>query len=264
LINGRLYMLKRFFVIVLSVSLWLNANFAHGYEAADMKDGATVKGRVKFSGSAPPDETIAIDRDVQHCGREQKLNKYIIADSMVKNAVVFIDKPQRGKHIPANTAVDLTINKCRVEPHVSVGFVGGNFRFKNNDSILHTLQMKLWLEYQRKVSDRPLKDGATIYNIAFPKKGRVIEKPIKSSHRYQHDTGMIRVTSNAHPWMRGYVFVFDHPYAAVTDDKGSFTMDNLPPGEYVMKIWHESLGMQEKKIKVSSGEVLEVDIEFSK
>ncbi len=252
------------YLVVLLIALLLFTGVAMGYEVVEVKNGATIKGVVSFKGTLPADETIAIDRDVEVCGKEQKLNKYIITDSKVKNAVVFIDRPQKGKPLSADTPVDLTIKNCKVEPLVSVGFVGGRFRFKNDDSILHTLQPKLWLEYQRRVSDRPLKDGATIYNIAFPRKGRVIEKPIKESHRYQPDTGLIRVTSNTHTWMRGYVFAFDHPYAAVTDDKGSFALENLLPGEYVLKVWHEGLGMQERKIKVSFGEVLEVEVEFSK
>ncbi|MEW6410411.1 MAG: carboxypeptidase-like regulatory domain-containing protein [Nitrospirota bacterium] len=252
------------YLVVLLIALLLFTGVAMGYEVVEVKNGATIKGVVSFKGTLPADETIAIDRDVEVCGKEQKLNKYIITDSKIKNAVVFIDRPKKGKPLSVDTPVDLTIKNCKVEPLVSVGFVGGRFRFKNDDSILHTLQLKLWLEYQRRVSDRPLKDGATIYNIAFPRKGRVIEKPIKRSHRYQPDTGSIRVTSNTHPWMRGYVFAFDHPYAAVTDDKGSFALENLLPGEYALRVWHEGFGMQERKIKVSSGEVLEVEIEFGK
>lgn len=240
------------------------AGVAMGHEVVDVKNGATIRGVVKFKGTMPPDESVAIDRNVEVCGKEQKLNKYIITDSKIKNAVVFIDEPKKGKPIPKNTAVALTINKCKVEPLVSVGFVGGKFLLRNDDDILHTLQLKLWLEYQRKVSDRPLKDGATIYNLAFPQKGKQIEKPIKGSHRYQKDTGVIRVTSNSHPWMRGFVFVFDHPYAAVTDDKGSFVIDNLLPGEYVLKVWHEGFGFQEKKIRLSPSETANIEMVYEK
>ncbi|MCK5427471.1 MAG: carboxypeptidase regulatory-like domain-containing protein, partial [Thermodesulfovibrionia bacterium] len=65
-------------------------------------------------------------------------------------------------------------------------------------------------------------------------------------------------------WIRGYIFIFDHPYAAVTDEKGIFEIDNLPPGEYLLKAWHEGFGMQEKKIRVKSGEAVDVEIAFSK
>jgi len=253
--------------IVVAVSLLLTVAFAGialGHEVVEVKDGATIRGVVKFKGAMPADETIAIDKNTDVCGREQKLNKYIITNSLVKNVVVFIDNPGKGKPIPKGTSVALRIKNCRVEPHVSVGFVGGRFIFENDDDILHTLQLKLWLEYQRKVSGRPLKDGATIYNIALPNKGRQIEKPIKEFHRYQPDTGFIRVTSNSHPWMRGYIFIFDHPYAAVTDEKGTFVIDNIVPGEYLLRVWHEGFGWQERKVKLSPRETAEVEILYEK
>lgn len=237
---------------------------AHGHKTIEVKNGATIKGTVMFKGSIPAGEAIAITMNEDICGKEKKINKYIINDSKVKNVVVFIDNPQEGKQIPADTVIDYTIKDCNLEPRVNIGFVGGKFLFKNDDEILHTLQLKLWLEYQRKASGRPLKDGATIYNFALPHKGKQIEKPIKSSHRYQPDTGFINVTSNSHPWMRGYVFVFDHPYAAVTDEKGSFIIDNLPAGEYVLKTWHEGLGWQEKKINLSQNEVANIELVYEK
>ncbi|GAB4409936.1 MAG: methylamine utilization protein [Thermodesulfovibrionales bacterium] len=253
--------------LVVAISILVVAAFAGialGHEIVEVKDGAAIRGIVKFKGAMPADETIAIDKNIDICGKEQKLGKYIITGGMVKNVVVFIDNPKKGKPIPKNTTVAIRIKNCRVEPHVSVGFVGGRFIFENDDDILHTLQLKLWLEYQRKVSARPLQDGATIYNIAFPNKGRRIEKPIKEFHRYQPDTGFIRVTSNSHPWMRGYIFVFDHPYAAVTDEKGAFVIDNIPPGEYLLKVWHEGLGWQEKKVKLSSKETADIEIVYEK
>lgn len=247
--------------IVLALGL---SGLAAGHEVVEVKDGAAVRGVVKVSGSVPAEETVAIDKDEQVCGKEQRLQKYLVADGRLRNTVVFIDNPKKGKAIPKDTKVSLTVKNCRVAPLVSVGFVGGNFVFKNSDDILHTIQLKLWLEYQQKASGRPLKDGATIYNIAFPQKDKEIVKPVKMAHRFQEDTGVIRVTSNAHPWMRGYVFVFDHPYAAVTDEKGAFTIDNLLPGEYVLRAWHEGFGWKEAKVKLAPNETASIEIVYEK
>ena len=235
---------------------------AFGYNAIEVKNGGTIKGIVKLKGAIPPEESVAIDRNTEICGSAQELNKYILSDSRMKNVVVFLDNPQQGKPLSEVSVVNLTINKCRVEPLVSIGFVGGKFLFKNTDEILHTLQLKLWLEYQRLASARPLENGATIYNLAFPVKDKQIEKPIKEYHRFQPDTGSIKITSNSDPWIRGYVFVFDHPYAAVTDGEGEFVLSNVPPGEYTLKVWHEGLGMQQRTVKVVSGETVKLEVEI--
>jgi hypothetical protein len=142
--------------------------------------------------------------------------------------------------------------------------VGGEYLFKNEDEILHTIQLKLGLAYQKRISERPVKDGATIYNLALPLKDLQIEKPIKNYHKYSEETGFIQIRSNIHNWINGYIFIFDHPYAAVTDEKGAFVMDNIPPDEYLLKVWHEGFGMQEKKIKVTPGGLVEANIAFDK
>jgi hypothetical protein len=253
--------------LLLAVSFMLCAAFTtstFAYEAIKVKTGGAVKGVVKFKGSIPVDDSVVIDKDITVCGTAQNMYTYLVYNSRLKNAVVFIDSPKQGKPLPKDSIVDLTIRSCRVEPLVSVGFVGGKFVFKNQDDILHTLQLKLWLEYQRLASGRPLKDGATIYNIAFPTRDKQIEKPIKEYYRYHTDTGFIRVTSNSDPWMRGFVYVFDHPYAAVTDGKGEFVLEDLPPGDYTLNVWHEGEGMQSKNIKVAPSGTTEIEIEFGR
>jgi hypothetical protein len=253
----------RYLAITLLIILFVfSIRIAEGYEVIKVKNGATLKGVVKVKGKVPKAETVVIKEDTQYCGKVQKINKYIISDSRIKDVVVWIDDINKGKAIPKKT-VEIILKRCKAKPLVNVGFVGGNYLFRNEDSILHTLQLKLELKYQKKVSGRPLENGATIYNFALPKKGMQIEKPIKRYHRYSEDTGFIRLTSNTHNWIRGYIFIFDHPYAAITDRSGIFVIEDLPPGEYVLKAWHEGLGIQEKKIKVTPGEVVEIEIEFS-
>jgi hypothetical protein len=39
--------------------------------------------------------------------------------------------------------------------------------------------------------------------------------------------------------MQGYLIVSDHPYVAVSDTSGNFSIPDLPPGTYTFRIWHE-------------------------
>lgn len=238
-------------------------DLAHGYEVIEVKNGANLKGTISFKGSIPQDKSIVVNKDVEYCGKELKTGAYIVENSMVKNVVVWIEGVNRGKKIP-KIQVPITIKTCMAVPHVNVGFVNGEYVFRNDDEILHTTQLKLQLAYQKMVSRRPLKDGATIYNLALPKKGVEIKKPVKWWHRYSEDTGFIQIRSNTHNWIGGYIFIFDHPYAAITNEDGEFVIDNIPPGEYLLKIWHEGFGTEEKKIDVKSGETAEVKIAFAK
>ena len=59
-----------------------------------------------------------------------------------------------------------------------------------------------------------------------------------------------KIKCDVHPWMGAYLGVFDHPYFAVTDDSGSYTISGLPAGKYVIEAWHEKLGTQTADITV--------------
>jgi len=61
-----------------------------------------------------------------------------------------------------------------------------------------------------------------------------------------------------HPWMRGYAVVTDHPYFDVTNDRGAFTIDNVPAGSYTLRAWHPKLGTVRKKVVVADGKTVTV------
>jgi hypothetical protein len=252
---------------------------AGAYQEITVKNAGNIKGVIKFSGAVPADEELKIFKDAEFCGASIKAGKYIVGGATpgvnggatpgvksaagVKNAVVWIDDIKSGRAVEKKT-VDIAIKKCAIEPLVSVGFVGGNYSFVNEDTILHTLQLKLDVAYHKNVSGRNLPDGATILNLALPTSaGRATVSSIKRYHRYTNETGRINVLSNLHEWMRGYIFVLDHPYAAVTDEKGEFSLDGLPPGQYTLNVWHEGFGTRHAKITVESGRSVMAVVDFA-
>lgn len=50
-----------------------------------------------------------------------------------------------------------------------------------------------------------------------------------------------RITCDIHPWMKGYVWVFDHPYFSVTDENGAFEIPLAPCGDGRLMVWHEAV-----------------------
>ena len=60
----------------------------------------------------------------------------------------------------------------------------------------------------------------------------------------------MEVKCDIHGWMRSYLSIFDHPYFVFTDSAGSFTLKNLPAGDYVLGAWHERFGEQYTNVSV--------------
>ena len=69
---------------------------------------------------------------------------------------------------------------------------------------------------------------------------------------------------NVHAEMSAYVVVFDNPYFAVTAKDGSFKIENVPPGTYKLKTWHEKLKSVEQEVKVEGGKTVEADFVLKK
>ena len=73
--------------------------------------------------------------------------------------------------------------------------------------------------------------GAAFFSLAFPDADRPLTRVRKTR-------GHLELTSTAGAyWMRGHLFVDDHPYYAQTDRQGHFDLRKVPPGRYRVVCW---------------------------
>jgi hypothetical protein len=72
----------------------------------------------------------------------------------------------------------------------------------------------------------------------------------------------IPVKCNVHPWMKGYLFVFDHPFYAVTSKDGRFSLQGLPPGTYTIGAWQELYGTREQTVTIGTKQSANLDFSF--
>lgn len=73
--------------------------------------------------------------------------------------------------------------------------------------------------------------GAAFFTLAFP-------DPDRPRTRRLSAPGVVELTSAAgYFWMRGYLFVDDHPYYIRTDAEGRFRLTDVPPGRYEAVCW---------------------------
>ena len=207
--------------VVLSVFLALVVAPSPGlaYEEVVVKDGGTITGIVRFAGTPPKPETIAVTRDVDVCGDDRPSEALVVgADRGVKDSVVVIKGVARGKRATGDVTIDN--NKCTFVGRVTAVGPGDRVRVKNSDPILHHV--------------RGLAGSADVFNLALPTKEQMIDIT-----RRLTTPGVVRVLCDTHRHMAGWLVVHDSPYHAVTDERGAFRIDGVPPGTYAIAMWHE-------------------------
>ena len=97
----------------------------------------------------------------------------------------------------------------------------------------------------------------TAFNVALPEKDQKISKLLKKA-------GTVKVDCDAHGWMLGWVQVVDNPYYFQTGEDGTFSISDVPPGDYTLVIWQEWLGETEMPITITADGTAELTIELKK
>jgi plastocyanin len=216
---------------------------AWAYEVIDVKDGGTISGEVKFAGTPPTPEKVPVTKDQEVCGKTEKIDESLIVgeNKGIQNVVVSIVDIQKGKKM-SETGATLDQKDCRYAPHVVLTPAGADLTILNSDGILHNIH-----SYSTK--NPP-------FNKAQPK----FKKEMKEKFS---EPEMVRLACDAHAWMSGWVVVKDHPYYTVTDANGAFKLTEVPPGDYELRFWHETLGESTQKVSVKANEETKVAIEMA-
>jgi plastocyanin len=192
---------------------------AAAYEEVAVPDGGTLTGVVRFAGLAPKLDPISVNKNRDVCGEQKPSEALVVGpDGGVKGSVIVIEGVARGKKATGDVVLDN--DRCLFVAHVTAVKAGDRVRVKNSDPILHNTHGFL---------GRP-----TIFNLALPNKGQLVDIT-----RRLTKPGVVRVLCDAHPHMFAWIVVHDSPYLAVTDERGAFRIDGIPPGTWKVTMWHE-------------------------
>jgi hypothetical protein len=182
----------------------------------------SIEGTIKIDGPAPTPAAHAVLKDAGVCGKEAPNEAVVVGEKGgLRNVVVFVKDARFAGALAPVTNAALDQRQCRYFPHVQALTVGTPLALMNNDAILHNVH----------ANDA----GMTVFNVAMPIKGQRLPIPMRKP-------GLMKLQCDAgHTWMNGWIYVFDHPFFAVTDDKGAFAIKGVPPGAYTVELWHEPL-----------------------
>ena len=212
----------------------------------DKATAGTISGKVMLDGDAPPADTIQMAAD-PNCARMHEgavMTEFVITnmEGGLQNAFVYIKGGLEGMSFPA-PAESVTLNQegCLYVPHVLGLQVGQPLNILNSDATLHNI-------HASPSANREFNIGQPVANMSTTRTFDSVEV-------------MVPFRCDVHRWMNSYAGVLDHPYFAVSSMDGSFTIRNLPPGDYTVGVWHERLG--EMEMAVTVGESATADASFT-
>jgi plastocyanin len=171
-------------------------------------------------GAQTPEQGVAIMGRVEQldAGTNTKLEN-------ASGAVVWFTREPGAEGAAAATVVHQTIHRLRLvqhnksfEPSLLVVPVGSEVEFPNQDPFFHNV----FSLFQGKRFDLGLYEAGSTRNVLF-------DRP-----------GISYIFCNIHPEMSAVVIALDTPYYGVSDQHGEFRIPGVPPGRYVLHVWHQS------------------------
>ena len=71
------------------------------------------------------------------------------------------------------------------------------------------------------------------------------------------------IKCNLHPFLQSRGVMVDNPYYAITNEKGNFSIKDIPPGTYKVIAWHPFIPNKTSTITIEPGKQSKIDFEFN-
>ncbi len=203
-----------------------------------------IEGTVTFVGDEIPQSTVVSNTtDPQICGAAlSKRDVEISADTRgIRYVLVWLEgvKLPEDYKPPTQTLV-LDNVKCQFEPHAAVITTGSVIETRNSDEVYHTTN---------------LRGKVTKENIPLVARGTKFQTKVRTAE-------LVYVSCDKHGWMQSFIRVDPHPFHAVTDADGRFSIAGVPVGTYKLKIFHEKFYAQEHEVTVAENAAASLELKY--
>jgi hypothetical protein len=165
----------------------------------------------------------------------------------IKNVFVYLDRKPPGTKagVAGPAAITFDQKGCTYIPHAMVLLARQPFQMLNSDPIAHNVHThptkSQELNSTLKISD----------TVGVPYAYAAAERT------------PVRVTCDFHAWMLAWHLPLDHPYGAVTNEKGEFTIADLPAGEHRFVVYHEGKKLMDYPVTIQVDQSTPVEIKVN-
>jgi plastocyanin len=204
----------------------------------------TVEGRVTLGGPKPAAPARIDTSSDPACARENLLDEVVVLGGKdgrgLASVVVRVVGPRPVAAVTSPVKVEQ--RACAYRPRVQGAVVGQPMEILNVDPTLHNVHAYAGTK--------------GLFNVAQPSGTPALTRPSPAG------PGPVRLRCDIHRWMAAWVVYGDSPFFAVTDREGGFRLEGVPPGHWLLEVWHETLGTRTVPVVVKDGERLRVPVEL--
>lgn len=213
----------------------------------DPSTAGSISGSIRLDGEPPKFKPIDMSAEAAcvQANSSPVVPQIVVtgAHGALANVVVYV-KSGLGSYrfdLPS-TPVALDQKGCMYEPRILAVMARQTFEVHNEDQTIHNVhamprENRAWNKSEP-VGDPPIEANFTKPELAIP------------------------IACNIHPWMRAFMFVFAHPYFAITPKTGDFELKGVPPGTYVIEAWQERFGFQDQTVTLGPHENKSISFTF--
>lgn len=214
------------------------------YIVEPVTNGGTISGIVALDGPPPLDSTIHPPEEIARtCGGDFVDRTLDAQGPNVSGAIVWLEGIRRGRALPVTRRFEVTLDHCRLVPRVQPVVAGSTIQLHSLDALRSLVRVAQW------------PGGETRSTIATNNDGEVVP-----DDRAIASVGAFEVRGAQPAWLRAWVLAFDHPYFTTSGTGGTYTLTEIPPGQYRLVAWHERLGRVEQPVTVTAGQTTTVAI----
>lgn len=176
--------------------------------------------------------------------------RYYVADAkkgqLAEAVVCLTDRRLRGLKPPTESrTVTMGQEDYRFIPETVALRLGDKVRFTNSDNTLHNV-MAL--------------GGDERFNVSLTQDNEFVQTFSRAGNLKQP----VKVGCSFHSQMQAWIFVFDHPFFAVTGEDGRYRFEGVPPGEYTLELMHPAGGLKlSRTVTITAGDVQTLDLRTS-
>lgn len=253
--------------------LVMGVSAAWAYEEIQVTDGGTITGKVTITEGIPIPKgfNLITFPDPVYCGRISTgtgwriLQEFsVAADGGLKDTVVVLLNVTKGKPFTFEPPT-IEARDCRFLPFVSVVKDRSEVSVVNLDPVFHDIQAYETSHLgPRVLFNTPLPmNPYHKRNIGADSHEHLAGQPMKEIIRMTKDRRIFVMQCGFHAYMESWGMAVDNPYYAITQADGTFSLRDVPPGDYTLAAWHPGVGlMMEKNVSVPAKRTVESDFVF--